>query len=128
MYHMIERGVRGGYAGVIQRYAHANNPYMQSYNPQIENSFLLYLDQNSLYAYVMEHCNLPTHGFKWLSAKEMLKLNPCTIPDDADVGYILEVSLRYPKRFHDVRAHKDFPLACDKMLIRGRSWQIRGSE
>ncbi len=34
------------------------------------------------------------------------------------MGYILEVSLRHPKRFHDVRAHKDFPLACDKMLIR----------
>ena len=53
VYKMIEKGIRGGYAGVIQRFARANNPYMSKYDPNMETSFLFYIDQNSLYSYVM---------------------------------------------------------------------------
>ena len=33
------------------------------------------------------------------------------------MGYILEVTLSYPEALHDIRAHKDVPLACDKLCI-----------
>ena len=117
MYEMVEKGIRGGYAGVIQRCARANNPYMSKYDPNMETSFLFYIDQNSLYSYIMQESKLPCRGFRWLTDGEIRQLNPSTIPDDADVGYILEVTLSYPEALHDIRAHKDFPLACDKLCI-----------
>ena len=34
------------------------------------------------------------------------------------MGYILEVTLKYPEYLHDIQAHKDFPLACQKLALR----------
>ena len=90
---------------------------MSKYDPNMETSFLFYIDQNSLYSYIMQDSKLPCCGFRRLTDGEIRQLNSSTIPDDADVGYILEVTLSYPEALHDVRAYKDFPLACDKMCI-----------
>ena len=48
MYNFIELGIRGGYWGVIHRFANANNRYMQSDNSEGESIFLLYIEQNAL--------------------------------------------------------------------------------
>ncbi|XP_031779852.1 uncharacterized protein LOC116416277 [Nasonia vitripennis] len=48
---------------------------------------------------------LPCDGFKWV---EDLNCDFFNVPDDASVGYILEVDLEYPESLHD--AHKDFRL------------------
>ena len=37
------------------------------------------------------------------------------IPDDAPMGFILEVDLEYPATLHDL--HSDYPLASEKMMI-----------
>ena len=36
-------------------------------------------------------------------------------PDDAPVGYVLEVDLDYPEQLHD--AHSDYPLAPETMTV-----------
>ena len=38
---------------------------MKNYNKNIESSYLMYLDANNLYGWVMSH-KLPVNGFKWV--------------------------------------------------------------
>ena len=45
---MFDAGIRGGICQSDHRYVEANNKYMKDYNPDIESSFLEYLDANNL--------------------------------------------------------------------------------
>ena len=63
---MIEEGIRGGICHAIQRYAKANNKYINDYNKDKESSYLQYLDANNLYGAAMSK-KLSTRGFKWVS-------------------------------------------------------------
>ena len=90
---------------------------MNSFDSEAPSSFLLYIDQNALYSYVMQECPLPTHDFRWLSRDRIQALDLRDISKDANVGYILEVTLDYPDELYDIQAHKDFPLACQKLAL-----------
>jgi len=48
-YLLIENSIRGGIATLSQRYASANNPYVEEYDESVEKPRITYLDANSLY-------------------------------------------------------------------------------
>ncbi|KAK3731226.1 hypothetical protein QZH41_004694 [Actinostola sp. cb2023] len=116
MYLFVEEGLRGGISMITHRHAKANNPYVQDYNPDQENNYLMYLDANNLYGWAMSQ-SLPVNNFGWLSPGEVEELqeNLMTLPDDGTEGYILEVDLEYPKELHDL--HNDYPLAPERQKV-----------
>ena len=57
----------------------------------------------------------PYGGFRWLETDEIDNLYIKTINFDAEICYILEVDLDYPKNLHD--NHSDYPLAVEKKII-----------
>ena len=65
---MFERGIRGGITQPVHRWAEANNPYMNSFNPNEKTSYLQYLDGNNLYGWALSQA-LPTGSFKWTKVK-----------------------------------------------------------
>ena len=50
---MVEKETRGGICHAIYSYAKANNKYMKNYDENIESSYLMFLDANSLYGWAM---------------------------------------------------------------------------
>ena len=68
---MVERGIRGGISMISNRYGEANNKYMEeSFNKALPSKYIQYLDANNLYGAAMSK-KLPTHGFKWMTCKEL---------------------------------------------------------
>ena len=59
---------------------------------------------------------LPTGGFRWLTEKEINKLDLHQYKDNSKKGLILEVDLEYPKELHD--KHNDYPLAPEKVEVK----------
>ena len=84
---------------------------MRLYNASLLRQDLIYLDANNLYGWAMSQ-SLPTHGFRFLSEEEISALVLKDVPDNGDVGYILEVDLHYPTSFHD-----DYPLTPEPLVI-----------
>ncbi|CAH3164872.1 unnamed protein product [Porites evermanni] len=119
---MFERGIRGGISHISKRYAEANNKYMKDYNPDVESTYIQYLDANNLYGWAMSQ-QLPTHGFSWM--ENITKEKVMDILDKANhsmsnrgrKGYIFEVDLEYPKKLW--KSHNDYPLAPEKMIVNG---------
>jgi len=111
MHLFIERGMRGGISMVGKRYAKANNPLVEGYNPAEPTTYISYLDANNLYGWAMS-LPLPESGFDWKRAmptgEQIMKKR------DVRKGWILEVDLEYPEELHD--AHYSYPLAPEKKV------------
>ena len=102
---MIKRGIRGGISTISNRYAKANNKYMgEVFDSNKPSLYILYLDGDNLYGWAMSKA-LPTHGFKWMTQKELNKWNTT----EEGVGCLLAVDLDYSEMVHDL--HNDYPLA-----------------
>ncbi|XP_067205324.1 uncharacterized protein [Linepithema humile] len=100
----VERGIRGGLSQCSNRYAHANNKYMSSYDPSKPSSYLMYFDVNNLYGWAM--CQpLPYTDFQWV--ENVASFDVMSVASDSAIGYVLEVDLAYPMNLHD--AHNDLP-------------------
>ena len=113
---MFEKGIRGGISKAVHRYAKANNKYKgEKFNPELNSSFLQYLDANNLYGWVISQL-LPTGGFKWVcdmskfTSGKISRLVKCD-----SKGYLLEVDVKYPEGLHDL--HNDLSFMCGKMKI-----------
>ncbi|XP_043468586.1 uncharacterized protein LOC122502540 [Leptopilina heterotoma] len=105
----IERGIRGGVSQCTNRYAKANNHYMEQFDKNEDTSYIVYFDANNLYGWAMVQ-PLPYGGFKWVeNVDNSFDFN---VADDAPTGYILEVDLDYPDHLHD--KHSDFPFCPER--------------
>jgi len=101
----VERDIRGDLRQCSNKYARANNRYMQSYDPSKPSSYLIYYDVNNLYGWTM--CQLlPYADFRWVD--DIFNFNVMDIELDIELSstsYILEVDLK--QHFHN--AHTDLP-------------------
>ena len=114
MFQFIEKGMRGGISYIANRYGKANNKYMREYDEKAPSKYIMYLDANNLYGWAMSQY-LPTGGFKWLTEKQINKINLAQYNEDSNKGLILEVDLEYPKELHDL--HNDYPLAAERVCV-----------
>lgn len=108
----LERGTRGGISTITHRYARANNKCLKDYDPEQPSIFNIYYDANNLYGWAMSQ-PLPIGDFEWKTEFEGFDMNE--IADDAEIGYILEVDLKYPEELHDL--HNNYPVAPEKIEI-----------
>ena len=98
MFLMVEEGIRGGICHAVQRYAHANNQYMNDYDKKKKPSYIQYLDANNLYGKSMTE-KLPVRGFKWM--EDISKINEYFVKvynKNDNKGYILDVDVDYPSK------------------------------
>ena len=114
MFQLIEKGLHGGISYIANRYGKANNKYMKEYDEKAPSKYIMYLDANNLYGWAMSQ-PLQTGGFKWLTRKQIDKLNLALCKEDSNMGYIFEVDLEYPKELHDL--HNDYPVAPEKVNV-----------
>ena len=110
----VESAIRGGISVISNRYAQANNPYMDNYDKTQPNSYLFYVDANNLYGWAMSE-KLPVNNFKFLTEQEVARVDFCSVPDDSETGYIVECDLEYPTELHD--EHNDYPLAPESVIV-----------
>lgn len=113
MHLFVESGMRGGISQASKRYARANNPRVEGYDPQKPTTHIMYLDANNLYGCAMS-MPLPKGGFKWKTVmpteEQILKKK-----EKAKQGWILEVDLEYPAHLH--ADHNSYPLAPEKKAV-----------
>ena len=88
-FQFIEKGMHGGISYIANRYSKANNKYMKTYNKKAASKYIMYLDANNLYGWAMSQF-LTTEGFKWLSEKQIDKLDLAKYREDSTKGLILE--------------------------------------
>lgn len=88
---------------------------MKTYNEKESSKFIMYLDANNLYGWVMSQY-LPTGRFRWLKQAEIDKLDLSKNKEDNKRGLILEVDLEYPPELHNL--HNEYPLAAEKMVVK----------
>ena len=112
---MIENGIRGGICHAIQRYAKANNKYMNDYKKNKESSYIQYLDANNLYGMAMSK-KLPIKGFKWIADISRIDENFVkSYNKNSNTGYILKADIDYPCELQNL--HCDLPFLPEKMVV-----------
>ena len=105
MFQFIEKGMRGGISYITNRYGNANNKCMKEYDEEAPSKYIMYHDANNLYAWAMSQY-LPTGNFKWMTDKEISKIDLGKYKVDGKKGLILEVDLEYPQELHDIHNEK----------------------
>ena len=112
---MVEEGIRGGICHAIQRYAKANNKYMNDYDKKKKPSCIQYLNANNLYGKAMTE-KLPVRGFKWVNDISKIDEDFVKVYNKNDnKGYILDVDVDYPSKLQNL--HSDLPFLPERMVI-----------
>ena len=101
---MIEDGIRGGICHAIQRYAKANNKYMNNYNKNKESSYIQYLDANNLYGMAMSE-KLPIIDENFVKSYNK----------NSGKGYVLKVDVDYPRELQNL--HCGLPFLPEKIVV-----------
>ena len=114
MFQFIKKGMRGGVSYIANRYGKANNKYMNEYNEKAPSKYIMYLDANNLYGWAMSQYLL-TGKFRWMTDKEIQKIDLGKYEADSKKGLILEVDLEYLQELHNL--HNDYPVAPEKLNV-----------
>ena len=86
MFQFIEKGMHGGISHIANRYSKANNKYMKRYDKKTPSKYIMYLDANNLYGWAMSQF-LPKGGLKWLSEKQIDKLDLAKYRENSTKGF-----------------------------------------
>ena len=100
----------GGVSYIANRYGNANNKYMKEYDEKAPSKYIMYLDANNLYGWAMSQY-LPTGNFKWMTDKEISKIDLGKYKKDGKKGLIQEVT----RELHDM--HNDYPVCPEKVKV-----------
>ena len=114
MFQFTEKGMHGGVSYIANLYGNANNKYMKEYDEKAPSKYIKYLDANNLYGWAMSQY-LPTGNFKWMTDKEINKIDLGKYKADGKKGLILEVDLEYPQELDDI--HNDYLVAPEKVKV-----------
>ena len=114
MFQFIKKGMHDGVSYIANRYGNANNKYMKEYDGKALSKYILYPDANNLYGWAMSQY-LPTGNFKWMTDKEISKIDLGKCKADGKKGWIIEVDLEYPQELHDI--HNDYPVTPEKVKV-----------
>ena len=87
---------------------------MKEYDDKTPSKYMMYLDTNNLYGWAMSQY-LPTGNFKWMTDKEISKIDLGKYKADGKKGLILEVDLEYPQELHNI--HIDYPVTPEKVKV-----------
>ena len=112
---MIEKGIRRGICQSIFRHVKANNKYMIDYDEKEVSSFLIYTHYNNLYGKAMSE-KLPVDGYEWIEDISEIDENFIkNYDEDSNVGYSIEVDIKYPKELNN--KHSDLPFLPERMKV-----------
>ena len=114
MFKFIEKGMCGGVSYIANRYGKANNKYMNKYNEKVPSKYIMYLDANNLYSWAMSQY-LPTGNFRWMTDKEINKVDLATCKENGKKGLISEVDLEYSQGLHNL--HNDYLVTPEKVKV-----------
>ena len=87
---------------------------MKEYDGKAPSKYIMYLDANNLCGWAMSQY-LPTGNFRWMTDKEIRKIDLGKYKADGKKGLILEVDLEYPQELHDL--HNDYPVCPEKVRV-----------
>ena len=109
IYQLTKHNIRGGLGHIAQPFAKANNPMLPDFEPQLDRSWILFYDVNSMYPSIMAK-PLPVDGGEWIELPKKKKdrlrrLNALFDVvnydrDDEEVCYMVEVSFDTPWHRH----------------------------
>ena len=104
----IEKDLRGGVCMASKRYARANNPMVEGYDPEKPNSYILYLDADNIYGWAMSR-PLPTDDFRWEDCDklpESILEHPIDSPESLPWRWILNLRRSYMRSTMRIRQHR----------------------
>ena len=87
---------------------------MKEYNEKASSKYIMYLDANNLYGWAMSQY-LPIGDFRWMTDKEINKIDLAKYKENGKKGLILEVDLEYPQELHNL--HNDYPVTPEKIKV-----------
>jgi hypothetical protein len=106
----IAKSIRGGVCDSPKRVAEANNIYVENYNDQDQQTFIVTLDLNNACGWAMSQ-SLPWDNFRWVDEKQFADhYHIINLNENDETGYIFEVDLDYPEELHE--EHSDMPFCC----------------
>ena len=111
MFQFMEKGMKGGVSYIANRHG---KKYMEEYDEESPSKYIMYLDAKNLYGWAMSQY-LPTSNFRWMTDKEINKIDFGKYKTNDKKGLMLEADIEYPRELHDL--HNDYPVAQEKAKV-----------